>query len=249
MRPFRVILPAACGAALLVSGCDSVAGGDAADPSPEPVAGTPHEVTSDPVTATGAAGGGIPAGRPDEDGSTGSAAPQPADDSSATTDEVTRCGEVQEGQRLEDDLLIREGAECRLQAVSVLGDVRVSEGATLVAEDLMVAGDLVAEGAARVELAKSAVGGDVGLTDGEAVVVEETLVGGRLVTSGHAGGQVLTDSSVEGDLVVEGNDGLVELYANDVEGALSCEGNELWPRGLDNEVEGAASGQCEVFGG
>ncbi|NTU81574.1 MAG: hypothetical protein HGA45_19695 [Chloroflexales bacterium] len=150
------------------------------------------------------------------------------------------------------DLLVPERSHCELNNVTVLGDVRMRDGAGFTPYDSRIAGsitgaqfellhllnstvegDIRLRGGVRAELARATVTGDVWLNDLYEAVLLESRVRGALMARGTNGQVQLCGSTVEGDASVVGNSGwimvggdLATCATNAVHGTLRVHHNQ-----------------------
>ncbi len=139
--------------------------------------------------------------------------------------EAQQCTRTLTG-RVDGPLEVSEGVTC-LDGATVAGGVKVSNGATLVADGSRINGGLHSSGAHIVSLNDARVSGPTDLR-------------------GTAGWLKVTGSRLQGPVRVTDNGGGVapDLSDTSVHGNLSCTGNAASPVLAGTRVTGRASGQC-----
>lgn len=149
----------------------------------------------------------------------------------------------------DDNIVVPNGANCRLEGTRTDGNVLVGSNARLTALGVTVGGNIQAERHRSVTVAargatRSFVDGDIQLEDGGAARVERTTMDGNLQVEDANGRQVALGNVIDGDLQAFGNRGGFEIRANRIGGNLQCSGNQPPPHGGDNAVSGDREGQC-----
>lgn len=160
----------------------------------------------------------------DVDNIVGSGTPEEQHRPVALTLPVTECDSMITGEH-PGDLVVSEGVTC-LRDATVLGDVRVNTGGSLVSVAAELRGTVRVANAATTWLLDSQVRGDVEIRDSSGIVrVDGTTVEGSVSLLGNSG-PVITDSHVGQ--------------------TLSCQRNEPVPsnEGRPNTVDGDLVGQC-----
>ena len=149
------------------------------------------------------------------------------------------------GKVTADNLEVPMNATCTLNGTKVEGNIKVYQGATLIAYDVSVNGNLQAEYADKVEVSQgSYIGGNIQFENGGTLSVISVFVGGNLEADYNWGSQTYTSNTIEGDIQVEYNSGGVSIRNNTIYGDLECEDNYPAPTGSGNTVYGDYEGQC-----
>jgi hypothetical protein len=144
-----------------------------------------------------------------------------------------------------DNLEVPMNAACTLNGTKVEGNIKVYQGATLIAYGVSVSGNLQAQYADKVEVRQgSYIGGNIQFEDGGILSVVSVFVGGNLESDYNWGSQTFTGNTIEGDIQVESNSGGVSIRNNTIYGDLECEDNYPAPTGSGNIVYGDYEGQC-----
>ncbi len=133
-------------------------------------------------------------------------------------------------QYVDGDVVVPDGAVCRLLGTRVDGNVKVGTGAVLKARGVRVDGDVQAEGAKRVVVAPR---------NG----VRPRVEGNIQLVQGREGGRVAR-AVVDGDIQLFSNRGRFKVRRNVVDGNLQCKSNRPAPVGTGNRVEGDKEDQC-----
>jgi hypothetical protein len=149
------------------------------------------------------------------------AAPAQADD--------TTCNGTIGAVSLDGNVIVPEGAICKLVGTRVDGNVHVESGATLKAKGVHIGGNVQAEHHERV--------------------VVKALTGGRSHVDGsiqlkQGGGGKVAKTDVGSDIQLFTNSGLFVVKNNHVEGNLQCKSNNPKPTGGNNVVQGNKEDQC-----
>ncbi|PVG80887.1 hypothetical protein DDE18_21125 [Nocardioides gansuensis] len=149
------------------------------------------------------------------------AAPAHADD--------TTCHGTIGAVSLDGNVIVPEGALCRLIGTRVDGNVQVKSGAVLKAKGVRVGGSVQAENHERVVVkalngGRSHVDGSIQLKQGD---------GGRIART-----------DVGSDIQLFTNVGLFVVESNHVDGNLQCKSNNPKPTGSNNVVQGNKEDQC-----
>ena len=149
------------------------------------------------------------------------AAPAQADD--------TTCNGTIGAVTLDGNVIVPEGALCKLIGTRVDGNVHVESGATLKAKGVRVGGSVQAENHERVVL--------------------KALTGGRSHVDGsiqlkQGGGGKIAKTDVGSDIQLFTNGGLFVVESNHVDGNLQCKSNNPKPTGGNNVVQGNKEDQC-----
>jgi hypothetical protein len=144
-----------------------------------------------------------------------------------------------------DNLLVPQGARCTLNRTRVQGTVKVSRGATLVANDVLVIGNVQGEGAASVRvLDGSRIGGSVQVVQGMAATVADSRINGDILYDAQRRAVSVMRSVIGGDVQAFQNRGGVRIHRNRIDGNLQCKANNPVPVGGGNVVGGNKEDQC-----
>jgi hypothetical protein len=130
---------------------------------------------------------------------------------------------------IDGNVIVPEGALCKLIGTRVDGNVHVESNATLKARGVRVGGSIQAENHERVVVKRldgrrSYVDGSIQLKQG----------GGGRIARVHVGS----------DIQLFSNDGLFVVKGNHVDGNLQCKSNTPPPTGSNNVVQGNKEDQC-----
>jgi hypothetical protein len=144
-----------------------------------------------------------------------------------------------------ENLEVPEGTSCTLTGTRVQGNIFIRNGASLLAQDVMVNGNIQAEGAHLIEvLAGSSVGGSIQLKQGGSARVESVMVTGDIQFESHNGTLSAAGNQVGGNIQVFQNAGGITIAGNFVNGNLQCKENSPAPGGGNNTVQGNKEDQC-----
>lgn len=144
-----------------------------------------------------------------------------------------------------DGNVIVNGA-CRLNAMTVKGNVLVYSGGDLTLVGGRVEGNVQSDGAASVQVENANIDGDVqldGLSNGPSRVYN-SRVGGNVQLEGNRTSLVIESSIIDGDLQAFSNSGGVVVRNNSIAGNLQCKTNNPSPSGGFNQVAGNKEDQC-----
>ncbi|MDZ5619911.1 hypothetical protein [Nocardioides bizhenqiangii] len=150
--------------------------------------------------------------------------------------EERRCTGTIRAVSIDGDVVVPQGATCKLVGTKVDGSVKVYRNATLLARGIQVNGNVQAENFRRVEVTHRSVDG----------VVQRSRIGGSIQVKQGGGGEVRR-AVVKADIQVFSNDGRWAIYDNAVDGNLQCKSNAPRPVGDRNRVGGNKEDQCETF--
>lgn len=139
------------------------------------------------------------------------------------------CRGVIGAKAIDGDVVVPQGATCKLLGTRVDGNVKVYRNAKVVVRGARIGGNLQAENHRRVIVTKrnarpTRVDGSIQLKQGG---------GGRLI-------KVVVDS----DIQLFSNRGRFTVRGNRVEGNLQCKSNRPAPVGGNNRVQGNKEDQC-----
>lgn len=144
-----------------------------------------------------------------------------------------------------DNLLVPQNARCTLNRTRVQGTIKVSRGAILVANDVLVVGNVQGEGAASVRvLDGSRIGGSVQVVQGVAAAVADSRVNGDILYDTQRGAVSVLRSVIGGNVQAFQNRGGVRIHRNRIDGNLQCKANNPVPTGSGNVVGGNKEDQC-----
>jgi hypothetical protein len=151
-------------------------------------------------------------------------------------------------QRIDDDVVVRQGAVCHLAGTVVEANVLVRRDGRLTARDIRVDGNVQAEGASRVVVEASRVGGSVQVEQGGGADVRHTRVDADIQLFANAGPlQHVAANNVGGNVQARSNRGGVDITNNTIDGSLECQSNDPAPTGSGNVVHERRQGQCETL--
>ena len=144
-----------------------------------------------------------------------------------------------------DNVLVPQGARCTLNGTRVQGTIKVSRGATLLANDVLVIGNVQGEGAASVRvLDGSRIGGSVQVVQGMAASVADSRINGDILYDAQRRAVSVLRSVIGGDVQAFQNRGGVHIHRNRIDGNLQCKANNPVPTGGGNVVGGNKEDQC-----
>jgi hypothetical protein len=147
-----------------------------------------------------------------------------------------------------DNVVVPDGATCRLVGTRVGGTVEVGTGSTLIATGVDVDGNVQAEGSASVWVrGGSFVGGSVQIVQGLEALIADTVVGGDILFDDQSSRVGAVRNDVGGNIQAFQNTGGVLLRDNFVDGNLQCTGNQPAPVGGGNDVQGSKENQCAAL--
>lgn len=167
----------------------------------------------------------------------------------ATADLTTRCVGEAGAVTVPGDLIVPRDTSCTLDGTTVLGDVRVAQGADLVAENAVIEGQLSGAVNAYIEMVGGTVGGQVVLSGAYGAYLESTEAADRVLTrpggGSEVGGFIYTSGagiagdviSRSGELFIEGSDvagsidsrgsAYTDVHETFIDGSLVVRGNQL----------------------
>ena len=149
----------------------------------------------------------------------------------------------------DDNIVVPNGASCRLEGTRLDGNVLVNSNASLTALGVTVGGNIQAEGHRAVTVSarggtRSVIDGNIQLEDGGIAQVNLSTIDGNLQVEDATGRQTATHNLIAGDLQAFDNRGGFEITNNRIQGNLQCRGNQPAPHGAGNAVSGDREGQC-----
>ena len=150
--------------------------------------------------------------------------------------EERRCTGTIRAVAIDGDVVVPQGATCKLAGTRVDGSVKVYRDATLHAKGVKVNGNVQAESFRRVEVTPRTVDG----------VVQRSRIGGSVQVKQGGGGEVRR-TVVKADIQVFSNDARWAIYNNAIDGNLQCKSNAPRPVGDRNRVGGNKEDQCKTF--
>ena len=152
-----------------------------------------------------------------------------------------------------EDVLVRDGASCVLDAVHIDGDVQVETGGSLDLSNSVVDGNVQSDGGLVIRLAANEVDGDIQvkrtLPEGSVAILDNE-VDGNIQVEENETAVTVSGNAVDGDLqffenIAESPHAIVD---NTIDGNLQCKDNEPDPlSGAGNVVDGDREDQCEVL--
>lgn len=154
---------------------------------------------------------------------------------------ATECTSTLEGGTF-DEIVVPDGATCKLFGVVVEGDVTVGEDAKLVTRgQTQIGGDVASDGARSVLLIDTDVLGDIDLTGttgaiviGSAGCAVDPIAGGSIRLIGNFGTIAVCEMTVGGSLIARNNRSSLGLFDNDVTDNLIVKnhrGYAIWVKG------------------
>lgn len=136
-------------------------------------------------------------------------------------------------QSLDVDIVVPQGATCRLNGTRIDGNVQVNNGATLIASGVRVGGNVQAENHRRVVVQPRTVDGRT----------TRSQVGGSVQLVQGGGGKILR-ARVNADVQLFSNRARFAVRGNAIDGNLQCKTNNPRPVGGNNVVQGNKEDQC-----
>lgn len=136
---------------------------------------------------------------------------------------------------------------CRLEGTTVIGNVHIYAGGSLVSRaGTRIGGSVQAENSDFVDIQATRVDGDLQLDDlvGDRSVVLDSQVGGSIQLKQNRSRLEVIGNEVDSDIQAFGNSGQVVIADNRVDGNLQCKSNEPEPAGGNNVVQGNQEDQC-----
>jgi hypothetical protein len=144
-----------------------------------------------------------------------------------------------------DNLVVPQGASCKLYGTRVKGTIKVEYGAQLRAEGVIVIGNVQAEGARSVSVTdNSRVGGSVQVKQGGSALVSDSKVEGDVQYDENTAALRVLRSDIGGGVQIVKNFGGVTVRRNVIDGNLQCKENSPAPVGGGNIVGGTKEDQC-----
>jgi len=136
---------------------------------------------------------------------------------------------------------------CRLDGTTVIGNVHLYAGGSLIARDgVRIEGSIQGENADFIDLADTRVNGNIQLDNfvGDRSIVNQSSIGGSIQLKANRSRIEVVDNTVDADVQAFENRGLVLIAGNVVGGNLQCKENDPPPAGGNNAVEGSKEDQC-----
>ena len=148
------------------------------------------------------------------------------------------------GAVTKDNIVVPNGATCRLTGTRVQGNINVLTNAVLIADGVDVEGNIQSEGATRVRvIGNSVVDGSIQIKQGREALLNTVTVGSDVQIEQNRGAVRITNTNVEGNMQVKQNTGGVYIFRNTIRENLQCEQNTPAPTGGQNAA-GDKEGQC-----
>jgi len=148
------------------------------------------------------------------------------------------------GAVTKDNIVVPNGATCRLTGTNVQGNIIVLTNAVLVADGVDVEGNIQSEGATRVRIiGGSVVDGSVQIKQGREALLNTVTVGSDVQIEQNTGAVRVTTTTVDGNMQIKQNTGGVYLFRNIIRENLQCDANTPAPTGGQNTA-GDKEGQC-----
>lgn len=137
-------------------------------------------------------------------------------------------------------------ARCVLDGTTVIGNVHLYSGGSLIATNARIDGNIQAERADFIDVTATHVGGSIQLDElvGDRSVVEGSEIGGSVQLKANRSRLELLDSDVGADVQAFTNSGGVLIANNVIDGNLQCKSNSPAPVGGGNRVGGNREDQC-----
>jgi len=138
-------------------------------------------------------------------------------------------------------------APCRLDGTTVIGNVHLYAGGSLVARDgVRIGGSIQGENADFIDLADTRVDGSIQLDNlvGDRSIVNRSSVGGSIQVKANRSRIEIVGNTIDADIQAFQNRGLAVIADNVVGGNLQCKENDPQPAGGNNVVEGNKEDQC-----
>ncbi len=144
-----------------------------------------------------------------------------------------------------DNLVVPQGATCKLYGTRVKGTIKVEYRALLRAEGVIVIGNVQGEGARSVSVIEnSRVGGSVQVKQGGSALVSDSKVEGDVQYDDNTAPVRVLRSDIGGSVQIVKNFGGVTVRRNVIDGNLQCKENSPAPVGGGNIVGGNKEDQC-----
>jgi hypothetical protein len=137
-------------------------------------------------------------------------------------------------------------ARCVLDGTTVIGNVHLYSGGSLIATNARIDGNIQAERADFIDVTATRVGGSIQLDElvGDRSIVEGSEIGGSVQLNANRSRLELLDSEVGADVQAFTNSGGVLIEGNVIDGNLQCKSNSPAPVGGSNRVGGNREDQC-----
>ena len=152
-----------------------------------------------------------------------------------------------------ENVLVRDGASCVLDAVEIDGNVQVETGGSLDLSNSVVDGNVQSDDGLVIRIAANEIDGDIAvkrtLPDGSVAIVDNEVDGNIQVEENETAVTVF-GNAVDGDLQFFENiaESPHPIADNTIDGNLQCKDNEPDPlSGGGNLVDGNREDQCEVL--
>lgn len=137
-------------------------------------------------------------------------------------------------------------APCRLDGTTVIGNVHLYAGGSLIARGARIGGNIQAENSDFIDVDESEIDGSIQLDDlvGDLSRVTRSEIGGSIQLKDNRSRLELDDNDVGADIQAFSNSGGVVITDNVVDGNLQCKTNSPAPAGGNNRVSGNKEDQC-----
>ena len=152
-----------------------------------------------------------------------------------------------------EDVLVRDGASCVLDAVHVDGDVEVETGGSLDLSNSVVDGNVQSDDGLVIRLAANQIDGDIQvkrtLPEGSVAILNNE-VDGNIQVEENETAVTVSGNAVDGDVQFVENiaESPHTIADNTIDGDLQCKDNQPDPlSGGGNVVDGDREDQCEVL--
>lgn len=161
----------------------------------------------------------------------------------------TKCASTISDESVEGGIVVPSNAECVLEGVNVIGDIKVEKGGLVnINAESVVKGSVRGEGQRHLMIqGGSVIDGDVSAVEGSSAYIGGAEINGALTITENSGRVAVVSSTIGGDVRVDRNSFDAEplkFNGNTIGGQLLCEGNANGPAGSENAVDGEKSGQC-----
>lgn len=144
-----------------------------------------------------------------------------------------------------DNIVVPDGATCRLTGTRVGGNVVVGTDSTLIAHGVDVDGNIQGEGSETILVrAGSFVGGSIQIVQGFQALVQNSVIEGDILFDDQTGRVGAVSNDVGGNVQAFQNMGGVLVRDNLIDGNLQCLQNQPEPVGGGNIVQGSREDQC-----
>lgn len=136
-----------------------------------------------------------------------------------------------------DNLEVPDGETCQLNGTRVSGNIIVSTGARLTADNVRVEGNIQAEGATSVVVRGSTtVDGSIQLKQGGSATVTDVRINGDLQLESNNGELSANRNTIGGNLQAFQNSGGLTILSNMIDGNLQCKENNPPPTVRGNQA-------------